>query len=65
MPPCPDCRRGFPCGTCLAHGDDLSTVLIANQLPVHLRNEGRQERVQRAVLWLIDETLNEYEGART
>lgn len=57
---CPDCRCD-PCALCLAHGDDMSVVVIANQLPVLVRNEHRQERVQRAMLWLIDKTLNEYD----
>jgi hypothetical protein len=62
---CTDCQqRVDPCAACLAHGDDHSTLMIANQLAVHVRNEHGQERVQRAMLWLIDQTLNEYDRSK-
>jgi hypothetical protein len=61
---CADDRGGLPCAACLAHGDDHSTLMIANQLAVHVRNEHGQERVQRAMLWLIDQTLNEYDRSK-
>lgn len=63
--PCPDCRRDEPCALCLAHGTDLSTVMVAPGVPVYVRNDGNQERVQRALLWLFDRTLLEYDRSVT
>jgi hypothetical protein len=61
---CADDRDGQPCALCLAHGDDCSQLMVANWFPVLIRNEHGQRGVQRGMLWLIDQTLNEYDRSK-